>query len=186
MIADADVPSSISESPQSILHVKRIVEGKEVARVAWLEGGRIQSVALTPELKEKPVTVKGAAYQELVDTGLSEHGIFVAIKDDGAGRVIKLNDDGTGLKVIWEYADSVSAFVRELSISLTVTKVKAAHYTPSTYSGGLDKDSNPYIARVFWSHVFKVRTALLCTRHLLLTPLLESVRAHIRPSSRGG
>ncbi|KAI0341141.1 DUF1620-domain-containing protein [Trametopsis cervina] len=148
VLSTVDVPSSIGDGPQSILHVKRVAEGKQVSRVAWLEGGKIRSFALTPELREKPVTVKGAAYQELVDTGLSEHGLFVAIKDDGSGRVIKLTDDG--LKVIWEYADSV----------------KATHYTPSTYSGGLDKDGYPYIARVFWSHVFKKASAHVFAPHL--------------------
>ena len=111
VISSADVPSNIGDGPESVLYVRRIIEGKEVARIAWLEGGRIHSVGLTPELKDKPEIVKGAAYEQLIDAGLGEHGIFVAIKDDGAGRVIKLSEDGSGLKVIWEYADSVSGLL---------------------------------------------------------------------------
>ncbi|KAI0686950.1 hypothetical protein BC835DRAFT_1408443 [Cytidiella melzeri] len=150
VLATVDVPSKIGDGPESILFAKRLGRGNEVARVAWLEGGKIQSVGLTPELKEKPATVKGAAYEKLIDTGLSEHGMFVAIKDDGAGRVIKLNEDGTGLKVIWEYKDSV----------------KADHYTGSMYSGGIDKDGHPYVARVFWSHVFRQASAHVFAPHL--------------------
>jgi ER membrane protein complex subunit 1 len=115
VITTTDVPSSIVDGPQSILHVKRLIEGTEVIRVVWLEGGKIQSVGLTPELSEKPVTVKGAAYHQIIDTGLGDHGMFIAIKEDGAGRAIKLNEQGTNLKVIWEYADSVSTPTRNIS-----------------------------------------------------------------------
>lgn len=111
VLSTADVPSSITEGPESILPLRRLVNGTEAARVVWLEGGKIRSVGLTPDLHEKPTLVKGAAYVEVVSTGLEDHGLFVAIKDDGSGRVVKLDDDNTGLKVIWEFADSVSDFL---------------------------------------------------------------------------
>lgn len=109
VLATTDVPSTITDGPESILALKKLVGEAEIVRAIWLEGGKIRSVALTPELQEKPVTVKGAAYESLVSTGLEDHGMFVAIKDDGSGRVVRLNDDNA-LKIIWEYADSVGAF----------------------------------------------------------------------------
>ena len=30
---------------------------------------------------------------------------------------------------------------------------------PALYSGGLDKDGKPYIARLYWSITFKVRSS---------------------------
>ncbi len=107
IISTADVPSSITDGPQSVFALRKAGNGTEAVRAVWLEGGSIRSVNLTPELKEKPVPVKGAVYQEIIDAGLNDHGIFVALKDDGSGRVIKINEEGTGLKVIWEFADSV-------------------------------------------------------------------------------
>ena len=84
----------------------RLSEHEVSPRVAWLEDGTLRSVQLSPELKDKPIVVKGAIYRDLVDVGLRNHGIFVSIKSDGSGRVVKLADDG--LKVIWEFTDSVS------------------------------------------------------------------------------
>lgn len=66
----------------------------------------IKSFPLTPDLKTKLTVLKGTIYQKLEDVGLSQYGQFVAITDDGSGRVIKLSSEG--LKVTWEYSDSVS------------------------------------------------------------------------------
>ena len=120
VLAEADLASKITDGPESILSLTR--DGKEgpVVRLAWLEDGQIRSVALTPTLKDKPTAVKGALYQKIHDIKLSDNGIFVALKEDGAGRVIKLNEDGTGLKVIWEFADSVSILTAHLTSTHTV------------------------------------------------------------------
>ena len=103
LLASADVPSSIEAGPSSVL----LLSKNEHTRVVWLEGGQIKSVELTPGLKEKPIAVKGAVYREVVNVGLEEHGMFVALKEDGSARLIKLNNEGTGLKIVWEFADSV-------------------------------------------------------------------------------
>ncbi|KAJ3553144.1 hypothetical protein NM688_g3770 [Phlebia brevispora] len=157
VLAEADVKSSIiGTGPASFLVLNRKGKDEEIkdeddaTRVVWLEGGVIRSIALTPELKDKPVPVKGAVYEKIIDAGLCEHGMFVALKEDGSGRVIKLNQEEKGLKVIWEFADSA----------------KAAHYTDSIYTGGLDKDGYPYVARVFWSHAYKAASAHILAPHL--------------------
>ena len=103
-----DIPSSIEHGPDSIILLSDFTGGSQTARAVWLEAGQIRSVALTPELKDKPSSTRGAAYRSLVNVGLGARGLFLALKEDGAGRVVKLSEDGTGLKVIWEFADSVS------------------------------------------------------------------------------
>lgn len=136
--------------------------------------------------------VKGAAYARIVDIGLEEHGLFVGIKDDGTGRVVRVDDNNTGLKVIWEYADSVSIALSAMEVSYRVSlQVKAAQYTESMYSGGVDKDGYPYIARVFWSYVYKVfivaivspSTRLTCNRkhrHISLHLTLLKAKVWLR------
>lgn len=108
LLATYDVPSNIQHGPSSIFVLHRLVGDLEHARVLWIESNQINSVKLTPELKEKPTAVKGSAYRELVDLGLNDHGLLVAVKDDGSGLLVKLNDEGTALKIIWEFADSAS------------------------------------------------------------------------------
>lgn len=74
-------------------------------RVVWLEAGSIRSVSLVPHLTKKSTSVKGS-YSKIIDIGLQEKGHFVALSTDDSGRVLGL--DKAGLKVIWEFEDSVS------------------------------------------------------------------------------
>ncbi|THH17682.1 hypothetical protein EW146_g3182 [Bondarzewia mesenterica] len=131
VLATADIPSSISDGPFGLISLQDVLP-----RVVWLEAGSIRSVQLTPELKEKPASVKGAAYDRIIDVGLGGRGHFVALKSDGSGRVLKLDTERGGLKVIWEFSDSA----------------RSDRHAESLYMGGLDKDGRPYIGRVFWSH----------------------------------
>ncbi|KIP12195.1 hypothetical protein PHLGIDRAFT_62449 [Phlebiopsis gigantea 11061_1 CR5-6] len=141
VLATADVPSSIDQGPSSFF----VISKGDHCRVVWLEAGQVRSVGLAPDLKEKPTNVKGAVYHEIIDVGLGDHGMFVALKEDGSGRLMRLNDAGLGLKVIWEFADS---------------------HSPSIYSGGVDKDGYPYVSRVFWSHSYKKASAHILAPHL--------------------
>ncbi|GJE85471.1 PQQ and DUF1620 domain-containing protein [Phanerochaete sordida] len=150
VLGSKDVSSSIEQGPASLFALSNPAVELGHARVLWLEANQIKSVRLTPELKEKPTTVKGTAYRKLVDLGLSDHGLLVAIKDDGSGHVVKLDDEGSGLKVIWEFADSADS----------------AQNTASLYTGGLDKAGNPYVGRVFWSHFYKKASAHILAPHL--------------------
>ena len=105
VIHSGNVPSSIKTGLSQAFVLNDVRAPDTTPRVVWFEDGRIKSVELTPELNAKPAVVKGAVYKTIEDVGLSEYGQFVAIAEDGAGRVIKLTPEG--LKVIWEYSDSV-------------------------------------------------------------------------------
>lgn len=76
-------------------------------RVVWLEAGSIRSVSLIPNLTEKPTSVKGS-YNKIIDVGLQDKGHFIALNTDDSGRVLSLDTSKAGLKVIWEFEDSVS------------------------------------------------------------------------------
>ena len=106
LLTSASIPSTITDGPSSIVCLNTN-DYSMPPRVAWLEAGNIRAVALTPELKATPVSVKGAAYERVIDIGLAEKGHFVALKSDGSGRVLKLDSENAGLKVIWEFSDSV-------------------------------------------------------------------------------
>lgn len=79
-------------------------------RVVWLEANTIRSVSLVPYLTEKPTSVKGS-YVKIIDIGLQDKGYFIALNTDGTGQLLNLDASKAGLKVIWEFEDSVSAYL---------------------------------------------------------------------------
>lgn len=103
LLSSVDVPSSIRDGPSELL----VLSNKnQIPHIAWLQDGRIHSLKLTHQLKEKASVTKGAVYKKLIDVKLCEDGQFVGIKEDGSGRVVKLTDEGA-LKVTWEFENSV-------------------------------------------------------------------------------
>ncbi|KAI9058646.1 DUF1620-domain-containing protein [Trametes sanguinea] len=148
VVANGNVPSSISSGFADVVVLRDLREPELEPRLVWLEDKSIRSYPLSPNLKAKPTVIKGAVYKSVQDVGISDYGQLVAVQEDGSGRVIRLSSEG--LKVIWEYADSVDSPQRSDSI----------------YAGGLDVDGYPYIARVFWSHVFKQASAHVFASHL--------------------
>ncbi|KAI0069755.1 hypothetical protein K474DRAFT_1713951 [Panus rudis PR-1116 ss-1] len=143
LVHETSVSSSITGGPEDLVVLSRPSAYRPV--VAWLEQGRIHSLALSPELHSskaiKPTVNKGSTYLRLQDVGLRDEGLFVGIKEDGyqARRGRELEDD------------------------MGATSPK---YTESIYTGGRDKDGSPYIARVFWSHVFGKASAHVFAPHL--------------------
>jgi ER membrane protein complex subunit 1 len=109
LLASVDVLTSIAEGPSGVLTLSSDTTTLD-PRVVWLEAGTICSLALVPNLTEKPTSVKGSAYSKIIDIGLPGKGHFVALKTDDSGRVLKLDAEKAGLKVIWEFADSVSTY----------------------------------------------------------------------------
>ena len=104
LVSSVDFPSSISDGPTAIVPLS---SHSELPQVAWLEAGSIRSIGLTPKLTGKPSTLKGATYDKVIDVGLGSLGHFVALKGDGTGCVLKLDEATSGLKSIWEFSDSV-------------------------------------------------------------------------------
>ncbi len=124
-IYSGHIPSSITTGLSEAFILKDLKRPETAPQVVWFEQGKIKSLELTPELKAKPAAVKGAVYKKIKDVGLSEHGQFVAIAEDGSGRVIKLTPEG--LKVIWEYTDSVRHFLTAGCRSPRVHRVLLVH-----------------------------------------------------------
>lgn len=149
LITSASIPSTVTDGPSSIVCLNTN-DYSMPPGVVWLEAGTIRAVALTSELKTTPVSVKGATYERIVDVGLAEKSHFVALKSDGSGRVLKLDSEKAGLKVIWEFSDSA----------------RSDRYTESLYTGGLDKDGRPFVGRVFWSHALGRASAHVYAPHL--------------------
>ncbi|KAI0820139.1 DUF1620-domain-containing protein [Trametes gibbosa] len=148
LITSSDVPSTVTSGFSDVLVLRDVRASEIEPHLVWLENKAIESFTLTPSLKGKPTAIKDAVYKSIEDVGVSEYGQFVAVKEDGSGRVIRLSSEG--LKVIWEYADSATSPQRSDSI----------------YAGGLDVDGYPYIARVFWSHSFRQASAHILASHL--------------------
>ena len=108
VVASVNIPSSISEGLSDMVVLSSDTTILE-PRVAWLEAGALRSVQLVPSLTVKPTFLQGSVYRKIIDIGLQSKGHFVALKEDDAGRVLKL-DAEKGLKVIYEFPDSVSTY----------------------------------------------------------------------------
>lgn len=115
LVATKNISLSVAVGPSDLL-----VLSSDAAiltpRVVWLEAGIIRSVELIPNLTERPTSVTGSAYTRIVDIGLQSKGHFVALTVNGTGRILKLDADK--LKGIWDFPDSVSSRVQNLSPAL--------------------------------------------------------------------
>lgn len=104
LITSANVPSSIKDPMADFFVICNGISDHN--RIVWLGQGSLKHVPLVPDLNAKPVAVKNAEFEQLIDIGLVDHGHIVAIKKDGIARVIKLTDNG--IKSVYEFKDSVS------------------------------------------------------------------------------
>lgn len=104
ILSTANIPSNLPEGPASVITLSR----STAARLAWLEQGSLKSVSLSPTLKDKPTTIKGASYRQLQDIGLSSSGYLIAVKYDGTGCAFRLEEEGSALNRVWEFDGSVS------------------------------------------------------------------------------
>jgi hypothetical protein len=95
LLASAHVPSSLAAGPESFMPL--------ADSIAWLEGGALRTVALSPDLAGiRAVRTGEKDYAQIVDVGLGD--LLVGVRTDGTGVVLR--PDGHAL---WEFADSVRA-----------------------------------------------------------------------------
>ena len=105
LLGTGHIPSSVANGMSDLFELRDVRNDQMAPRVVWIEGGSVRYFSLTPELKEKPMGLKGAVYKSIHDVGLSEHGQFVALKEDGTALVIRAVPEG--FRQIWEFAESV-------------------------------------------------------------------------------
>ncbi|KAJ3575190.1 hypothetical protein NP233_g1262 [Leucocoprinus birnbaumii] len=135
LITSANVPSSIRDP---IVDSYVLSNGiSENNRIVWLEQGSLKHVSLVPKLNAKPVAVKNAEFDLLVDIGLTENGHIIAVKKDGTGRIVKLVEDG--VKSVHGFKDDTPE----------------EHRVSPVYTGSIDETGRAHIARIYWSHAVK-------------------------------
>ncbi|KAI5117724.1 hypothetical protein M0805_006209 [Coniferiporia weirii] len=149
VVANAHVPSAIHNGLTDFLLLSDKADDDSTPCVVWFEQGQMKFNMLTPTLDEKPKLMKGATFKGILNIGLNERGNFVALRSDGTGLAMKLDKGSNGLALVWEFAESATS----------------DRYSESMYTGGLDKDNNPYIGRVYWSHVLKLASAHIFAEH---------------------
>ncbi|TFY63636.1 hypothetical protein EVJ58_g3135 [Rhodofomes roseus] len=148
LLTSGHIPSSISDGLTDFFELRDVKDASVPPRIVWIEGGSVRYFTLTPELKEKPMGFKGAMYKNILDIGLSEYGQFIALREDGTARVLRSVPEG--FRQIWEFAESANS----------------PKYTASKYVGALDMDGRSYVARVYWSNVYKKAVVHVFAGHL--------------------
>ncbi|KLO18736.1 DUF1620-domain-containing protein [Schizopora paradoxa] len=143
VISNAHIPSSIYNGLTDFLLISDATKEDDTPHIVWLEKGSMRHIMLTPQLNEKSLVIKGVTYKSILNIGLNERGYFVALKDDGAARVMRIDAEGTRVNPAFEFPESESS----------------DRYSDSLYAGGLDKDGIPHIGRVYWTHVFQTAGA---------------------------
>lgn len=151
LLQSVHLPSSLGNSPADYFPLAS--PGEDSSQLVWLEKGVVKHVALTPKLAAKPTSISGSKYERIIDLGLGDKGFFVARKSDGSAYVYKL--ENAKLQRTWEFAGSVCSWtVNETQTH--ASQVTSGDSADSLYTGGVDKDGNPYIGRLYWSHAYQV------------------------------
>ncbi|KAF6749878.1 hypothetical protein DFP72DRAFT_1013730 [Ephemerocybe angulata] len=122
VLADSEIPSSIVNASADLFAF--VHSGSAFA--AWLENGNARSLLLSPTLKNKQAqTLSKQSFEELLDVGLSDLGLFVG-KGSRGSTVINLGDNA--------------------SLGSTIGSSDA-----SAIYAGFHADGKPHIAKSFWS-----------------------------------
>ncbi|KIJ64207.1 hypothetical protein HYDPIDRAFT_112159 [Hydnomerulius pinastri MD-312] len=92
------------------------------------------SAPLTPSLTGKVLSIPNASYKRILDVGLGEAGMFMAIGESGEGVV--LGYGGEGVRGVWSFGGVASSNLN----------------SESHFVGALNENGEPRIARVYWSN----------------------------------
>ncbi|KIY53056.1 DUF1620-domain-containing protein [Fistulina hepatica ATCC 64428] len=125
-----------------------LVRGTPISPVSvvWLEKGTVRSFALTPSLEGNPSHYKTQIYSSIQNVGLERHGLLVGVKADGASSLLRMSDTDSMFTSVWDF--------------------ESTRNNDFKYTGGLDKSNNPYLARIYWSEVFKKMMIDIFSPHL--------------------
>ncbi|KAG8768084.1 hypothetical protein FRC12_005774, partial [Ceratobasidium sp. 428] len=136
LVSEKRLPSRITRGLQDVLILS--TQDTHVPAIVWFDqpAGTLRSVTL--ESSDEPqyrLMSTNVSFAEVHDITLGDKGLFVADTEGGPSWVIRM--ESTGLKQVWELSDVSPSSKAE---------------TPSSFSGGIDRDGNPYVGRLFWSH----------------------------------
>ncbi|CAE6492839.1 unnamed protein product [Rhizoctonia solani] len=133
LVSQSQIPSKITRGMRDVF-VFNTRDTKEPA-VVWFEKqtGTLHSAVLGGEVISPQQASTKIKFVKVHDVQLDKQGLFVAETSDDLPYVFGMHS--TGLKQEWDFDDS------------GISKSE----TPSLFSGSVDREGNPYIARVFWS-----------------------------------
>jgi outer membrane protein assembly factor BamB len=137
LIASVNIPANIKDEQSKFVAVSSQIGPTITACVNWLEGSTLKAAVLTPDLKGQIMALPGVKYDRISDFGLSTNGQFLAIKEGGAAHVMHFDPQASSLRPIWEFGDAAPSQAQ----------------SDSHFVGGLSRDGQPRVARIYWSNV---------------------------------
>jgi hypothetical protein len=155
ILSTKPIPSSIREPLNELLVLTSFAlrdRQTQQPHIVWLEQNLLKFIPLTPKLDNNVKSMEGA-YSKIVDANSCDHGHFVAIKTDGMSKVMKVED---GLMDVLDFEGSVSSYFPCLALTLIGAQAANEDIAEPLYGGGLGKDGQVHISRVFWSHSLQV------------------------------
>jgi hypothetical protein len=172
VLASSELPSSI-HSPA----VDLFAFAKEAPVVAWLEQGKVKSLALTPNLKDKKAQVSSSGpFEELVDVGLP--GVLVG-KAGQESTVLSFDGSKfTSEKVLGEH----DVAVKYAGSSVNGKRYVAKSEGPIIEVTGLDSDESailfPYDADDTLSH-YSIHTSSVGVPRVLVVTTSGAVQLFV-------
>ncbi|CAE6440307.1 unnamed protein product, partial [Rhizoctonia solani] len=133
LVSQTQIPSQITRGMRDVFVLN--TRDTNAPAVVWFERhtGTLHSVVLDSQVLSPEIAATKIRFAKVHDVQLDKQGLFVAETKDELPYVFGIYS--TGLKQEWDFDDSA------------ISKSE----TPSLFSGSLDREGNPYIARVFWS-----------------------------------
>jgi hypothetical protein len=152
LLTTIDIPSNIVNGLGD--HFPLSHTGVQNPSLVWLEDDTIKYLVLTPKLENKSTSVSSSGYDKILNVGLGDKGIFVARRVDGSSHVLRL--ESGKVEQTWEFADSVSLLHPSGTKCPHKLQASSNRFTDSLYAGGVDKEGNPYVGRLYWSYSHQV------------------------------